>query len=496
MRILRIKILVAIVTWGHFNACSPSDDIPVESEYMIGGTHVGIETVASDLDVPWQLVWGPDDHIWFTEQGGEVSKLDPLTGKITSLLVIDDVLRERTSGLLGMALHPDWDTHPYVFLNYSGEDNNKNRYSRVVRYTYKDDALVDSLVILEYPAWRGHFGARVVIAPDGKLMIATGDGAQFENAQSLDSPNGKILRYNTDGTIPDDNLFPGSAVWAWGLRNPQGIVYANGELYNSDHGDATDDEVNLIKKGANYGWPFVEGYIDNDKEADFASDTNVTEPMKAWTPTIAPAGMAYYHSDKIPELERSLLLTTLKGNSLRALKLDPSGTKIVEDVNYFQQVFGRLRSVCVSPDGDIYIATSNRDWNPNAFPDETDDRIIRIFRMENQLKPSAIPTAVIDNATGDVVSRGEELYISYCASCHGQNGRGLEDLYPPLVRSPMVTGEQQPLIQLTLNGLGDMPTFNFLDDRDIAVVLTYIRRRFGPQASTVSESTVAAARTY
>lgn len=490
LRVMRVQQLFVLAFLVLVYTCKPTEDAQVEAQYMFGETPIGVETVASGLDVPWQLVWGPDDYIWFTEQGGEISRLDPSTGKVTSLLVIDDVMRERTSGLLGMTLHPDWDTHPYVFLNYTGEDSNKRRYSRVVRYTFEENTLVDSLVILEYPAWRGHFGARVVIAPDGKLMVATGDGAQFENAQDLDSPNGKILRYNIDGTIPEDNLFPGSAVWAWGLRNPQGFVYANGQLYNSDHGDATDDEVNLIRKGANYGWPFVEGYVDNDKEIGFASQTEVADPMKAWTPTIAPAGMSYYHTDKIPELQGSLLLTTLKGSSLRALKLDQSGTEIVADVNYFQQVFGRLRSVCVSPDGDIYIATSNRDWNPNAFPEETDDRIIRISRMEGRRSHAAAPSAVIDNVTGDVISKGEELYISYCASCHGQNGRGLDDLYPPLTRSVVVTGSHEPLIQLMLNGLGDMPTFGFLDDKDIAIVLTYVRRRFGPQATIVPESTV------
>src|SRR5690606_462625 len=241
-----------------------------------------------------------------------------------------------------MAVHPDLKSQPYVFLNYAGKKADNSRFSRVVRYTYKPDTLVDSLVILEYPGWKGHFGARVLIAPDGKLMVATGDGAQFENAQNIASPNGKILRYNIDGSIPGDNPFPGSAVWAWGLRNPQGLVYADGKLYNSDHGDAVEDEVNLIRKGNNYGWPHVEGFVNTEKEAKFVLDSTVVPPLRSWTPTIAPAGMAYYSSDKLPELKGRLLLTTLKGNSLRALELNASGDSIVADVNYFQQVFGRL----------------------------------------------------------------------------------------------------------------------------------------------------------
>src|SRR5690606_5723912 len=139
-------------------------------------------------------------------------------------------------------------------------------------------------------------------APDGKLMVATGDGAQFGNAQNMQSANGKILRFNIDGTVPSDNPITGSAVWAWGLRNPQGLVYANGKLYNSDHGDAIDDEVNLIRKGANYGWPHVEGPVDTEQERLFAADSVVAAPMRSWTPTIAPAGMAFYSHDAIPEL--------------------------------------------------------------------------------------------------------------------------------------------------------------------------------------------------
>src|SRR5690606_41585189 len=113
-----------------------------------------------------------------------------------------------------------------------------------------------------------------------------------------------------------------------------GLVYANGKLYNSDHGDAIDDEVNLIRKGANYGWPHVEGPVDTEQERLFAADSVVAAPMRSWTPTIAPAGMAFYSHDAIPELNGSLLRTTLKGNSLRALRLDASGDRIVEDVNY------------------------------------------------------------------------------------------------------------------------------------------------------------------
>lgn len=488
---LRLIMTVALLS---FLGCDTGDGDAPDEQFLMGGTPLGVQTVASHLDVPWQLVWGPDNHIWFTEQGGTVSRLDPETGKITRLLTLDGVLHDRTSGLLGMAVHPDLQNQPYVFLNYSGEKADKSRFSRVVRYTYKPDTLVDSLVILEYPGWNGHFGARVVISPDGKLIVATGDGAQFENAQNIASPNGKILRYNIDGSIPDDNPFPESAVWAWGLRNPQGLVYVDEALYNSDHGDAVEDEVNLIRKGGNYGWPQVEGFVNTEKEEQFVSDSVVVSPLRSWTPTIAPAGLTYYSSDKLPELKGKLLLTTLKGNSIHALELNAAGDRIVADVNYFQQVFGRLRSICVSPDGDVYVSTSNRDWNPNGFADEKDDRILRLYALDRKYVDTQARNAVMERKGTDVVSQGEELYVNYCASCHKTNGRGVEGTFPPLTRSPIVTGNADSLIHLVLTGKNEMPQFSFVEDRDLAVILTYIRKRFGPQSGPIATSAVQAQR--
>jgi len=474
---------------------SGSNGVP-EEQFRMGNTPIGIQTVAAHLDVPWELVWGPDDQIWFTEQRGTVSRLSPKTGEITRLLTLERVLRDRTSGLLGMAIHPDFNKQPYVFLNYSGMRPDKSRFSRVVRYSYIPDTLVDSLVILEYPGWNGHFGARVSIAPDGKLIVATGDGAQFENAQSLNSPNGKILRFNVDGSIPDDNPIPGSPIWAWGLRNPQGLMHVGEKLYASDHGDAVEDEVNLIRKGGNYGWPNVEGVVNTEKEQQFAADSGIVRPLRSWTPTIAPAGMTYYSSDKLSEWKGRLLLTTLKGNSIYALALSGSGDSIVSDIVYFQQVFGRLRSICVSPDGDVYISTSNRDWNPNGFADEKDDRILRIYALDAKYADKNAKSAVIKVDGPDLVSAGEALYTNYCASCHKANGQGVDGTFPRLTRSSVVTGDPESLIRMLLAGKNEMPRFSFLDDRDLAVLLTYIRKRFGSQASPVRVSEVRACRTH
>ncbi|WP_234364114.1 PQQ-dependent sugar dehydrogenase [Lunatibacter salilacus] len=470
-------------------ACEKPKINEFETVYSFGESILGITTVADGLD--WDIVWGPDGNLWFTEQAGRISSLNVSTNEITQHLVLEDTYRMRTSGLLGIALHVSNEGQFFVFVAYTAKKDEETRVSRVMRYTKKGDSLDDPHLILEYPAWSGHFGARVVVSPDGKLLVATGDGAQHENAQNWQSPNGKILRFNLDGTIPDDNPELGSPVWASGLRNPQGLDYSDkGILYVSDHGDATDDEVNLIGRQGNYGWPNVEGFIDREDEIDFASEKRITEPLVAWTPTIAPAGIAFYGSGPISVFNNSLLLATLKGSSLRVLKLNALGNEVVADSVLFTQAFGRLRSVCVAPNGDVYVGTSNRDWNPFGFAKENDDRIIRISHVD-RLDDRTIKPAVTINSSDDVVSRGESLYLDYCSSCHKPNGTGVENIFPSLLKAPLVNSPDKiSLIDLVLKGKGEMPSFGFLSNEDLAIVMTYIRKRFGPQASPLTENEV------
>lgn len=460
--------------------------------YLLDSTYVGVSTIAQKLDVPWEIVWGPDNQLWFTEQSGRVSKVDPISGVKKTILVLRDLYRERTAGLLGMALHPDIKKTPYVFIAYSAYKNDTSHVSKVVRYTYKQDTLLQPLTILEYPAWKGHFGARISISPDGKVIIATGDGAQNENAQNISSANGKILRYNIDGSIPSDNPFPNSAVWAWGFRNPQGLAYSSkGSLFNSEHGDATDDEVNLIGEKGNYGWPNVEGYVDKTKEKTFSNDSIIVEPLISWTPTVAPAGLAYYKFSKIPEWRNSLLLTTLKGNSLQSLSLNNGETKITKDNYFFEHEFGRIRAVCVSPNGDVYLSTSNTDWNPNGFAEENDDRILKISKLDKNFLPGAsVKKAKVVSTNKEVVSKGETLYTNYCSSCHKPNGRGVPNTYPSLVGNNIVKGDKSTFIKLILEGRNEMPNFSFLDDKDLAILLTYVRKKFTPKTTNITRKEV------
>lgn len=349
---------------------------PTYGQILIGTTLVDTTSVATGLDTPWEILWGPDDHIWFTERAGTVSRLNPQTRQIQRLITITNVYEEQESGLLGMVLHPNFTSTPYVYLVYNYLQNGSIK-ERLVRYNYNGTTLDNASIILDnIGGGRNHDGSRVLIDGD-KLFMTTGDVMVSSTAQDMSSLSGKILRMNLDGTIPDDNPIPGSYIWSWGHRNPQGLVKGTaGNLYSSEHGPSNDDELNLILKNRNYGWPTVEGFCDSPFENSFCQSNNVAEPLKVWTPTLAVAGIDYYNSDSIPEWKNSILMTSLKAGLFVSIKLSADGLFAEDSKEWFNDRFGRLRDVCVSPNGRVFISTSNRDGRAN--PKTGDDRIVEI----------------------------------------------------------------------------------------------------------------------
>ncbi len=355
-------------------------------------------TLVADLDIPWEITWGPDGWIWVTERSGRISRVHPDTKEVVDVAVIPDVLQGGETGLLGMAVHKDNNT-TYVYVVYQeGEDifPNTNAQGIVVRYEYNGTTLVNPLTMVEkFPYGGIHAGSRLKIVGD-KLFITYGDAANAATAQDLSMLSGKILRINLDGTVPSDNPFanaehPTNLLWSWGHRNPQGLVMGpNGILYSSEHGPSTDDEVNIIEKGRNYGWPNVEGYCDKPEEEAFCADSNVVEPIAAWTPTLAVCGLEYYDGDRFPEWKNSLLLATLKEQELHQLKLGSDGRTIVEDNVFMDHRWGRLRDVCVSPDGRVFIASNE------ASPISLGGRIIELYYWDKEL-PTITPPVFNDS---------------------------------------------------------------------------------------------------
>ncbi len=333
--------------------------------------------VATNLDTPWEILWGPDSYIWMTERYGRISKVNPETGELKELYTFKDVYEDGERGLMGLALHPYFPDTPFVYTIYSYLGKKNETLIKIVRLEYKNEKLQSPITIFDsIPGAWNHDGARLWIDKDLTMFVTMGDAAVPNRAQDMNSLNGKILRMNLDGTIPFDNPFPNSYVWSLGHRNPQGLVKYSDILYSSEHGANTDDELNIIVKGRNYGWPNVEGFCDKTTEKSFCEKNNVIEPIAAWTPTIAVAGIDYYHHNLIPEWNNSILAVALKASVLVQNKLSEDRTKVISQTKYFEYQFGRLRDLCISPDGRVFIATSNKDGR--GSPKAQDDRIIEI----------------------------------------------------------------------------------------------------------------------
>lgn len=336
-------------------SCHKSDNKNAEPP---GAVEIKDSVVAQNLNFPWELVWGPDNHIWMTERGGKISRFNPATGQVIPLLTVPEVVSNGEGGMLGLAIDAQGSGSANVFVVYNYNKNGQYT-EKLVRYTYNGTTLGNPVTLLDdIDAASIHNGSRLVI-DNNKIFMSTGDAAEGSQAQDPNSKNGKILRLNLDGTIPADNPVAGNPYWSLGHRNAQGLVMANGKLYSSEHGPSNDDEINIIQKGKNYGWPVVEGYCNTASEQTACSTTGITEPIKAWTPTAAVCGLDYYNHDLIPQWKGSLLLVALKDARMYQLKLGDDLASIAQTNEYFERKYGRMRDVCVSPEGKVYICTSN-----------------------------------------------------------------------------------------------------------------------------------------
>lgn len=356
-----LLIITVCTSFFHYSACRK------KVQKTTSNNTENIRILKSNLSYPWEILWGKDNHIWMTERIGNISRIDPKTGNSTFQFSVPDVVSSGEGGLLGMALHPEFDKTGFLYIVYNYNKN--NRYTeKVVRYTYQNNTLSNPFILLDdIPASNIHNGSRLLITADNKLLISTGDAASSSLAQNISSLSGKILRLNLDGSIPADNPYPGNSLWSWGHRNPQGMVFANNMLYISEHGPSVEDEINIIEKGRNYGWPDVTGPCDGN-EISFCNDKNIKQPIfSSGNSTLAYCGLDYYNHSLISEWANSLLLVTLKDESLRQLKLSADGNSILSSKTYFKNKFGRLRDICISPDGKVYICTSNANGSDNLI---------------------------------------------------------------------------------------------------------------------------------
>lgn len=413
-----VIILMAIVGIGAYRDAQDTLFTTVESNFVV-------DTLAKGLTVPWSIVHLPDQTILFSERNGKIRLLRKQQLVPKAALTVKQIDTTKKMGLLGICLHPEFVKNRYIYISYNYKQANE-ALLRVERYQFINDTLVNPLVILDgIYASMNHTGCRLKFGPDGKLYVTTGDADRPRLAQDLKSLNGKILRVNDDGGIPEDNPFVNNdtarkEVWTYGHRNTQGIDFqpGTGYLFNSEHGPSGGDEINLIQKGYNYGWPVIHH---NDVREGMVT------PLIEYTPSIAPSEALFYSANAIPALKGSLLVTCLRGEAIMRLQLQKD--KVITQEYLFHHQYGRIRALSVGPDGYIYFSTSQND-PPEGQPRAGYDMILRI-RPSVAKKSSAYSSSskeVIKKKTPPKVSSTQKtprvLYAQLCASCHGSRLEG------------------------------------------------------------------------
>ncbi|HWS19803.1 MAG TPA: PQQ-dependent sugar dehydrogenase [Nitrososphaera sp.] len=354
-------VTVAAVATAFFTPSQTTLPIPEPGRSDGNNTRSGVQVLAENLDVPWAIDIAEDGRLFFTEREGRIMAMEKNGSLISDPVSYINVLQNGESGLLGLALHPNF-TENHLLYVYHTYSNGSAVLNKVLMLTENDNKIVESKVIIDnIPAADRNDGGRIKFGPDGKLYIATGDALQPGLAQDAGSLAGKILRINSDGSIPEDNPFEGSPVYSYGHRNIQGLAWhpLTGELYASEHGPEGNDEINLIKPGTNYGWPI------EDCNAE-----KFEKPIVCFNPAIAPAGMTFAASDTLG-YQNDILLATLKAQQIRLIDL---GSNVESNI---LTGFGRIRDVVEASDGSLYIATSNKDGR--AIPAQDDDKILRII---------------------------------------------------------------------------------------------------------------------
>ncbi|MGI9383959.1 MAG: PQQ-dependent sugar dehydrogenase [Methyloligellaceae bacterium] len=328
-----------------------------------------VVTVAKGLDFPWGLAFLPDGAMLVTERSGNLRLI--ANGKLRRAPVsgVPKVAASGQGGLLDVALHPKFAENRLVYLSYAGRGQ-KGVGTEVARGRFDGRKLSNVKVIFRAtPKTRGgrHFGGRLLFAPDGTLLVTLGDrGSHMREAQKTANHIGTIVRINDDGSVPKNNPFAGRTdarpeIYTYGNRNVQGIALRPGStaIWAHEHGPRGGDEVNILKPGANYGWPAITFGIDYSGRiiSDKTAAPGMEQPVVYWVPSIAPSGMAFYDGEKFPNWKGDLFVGALAHTHLRRLEL--KGDRVVAQEVLLKDLGERIRDVRSGPDGFLYVLTDD-----------------------------------------------------------------------------------------------------------------------------------------
>lgn len=356
--------MAALLAAGTITSCFGQD-----KTFQSEKTSFRTETIETGIGVPWGMEFLPDGDILVTDVSGKIRTIhdnkllpEPVQG-------VPAVYNRGQGGLFDLELHPDYKNNGWLYISYAAPDNAEKPtggITYVMRAKLKNNTLTDQQILFKgAPFTRGgvHFGGRLEFGKDGYLYFSIGERGEKEKAQSLSTINGKVYRIKDDGSIPDDNPYVNTpnvvspAVYSWGHRNPQGLALnpVTGDIWETEHGPMGGDELNIIGKGKNYGWPAITYGIDYDGKPISADSVKagMEQPIIFWRPSIATSNLVFIKGDKYPAWQNNLLVCGMKFLYLERLEIKDN--KVTHQEPLLKGI-GRVRNVEQSPDGYIYVA--------------------------------------------------------------------------------------------------------------------------------------------
>lgn len=338
------------------------------AERVVTETEVfSIVSVAENLENPWALAFLPDGSILITERPGRLQRIYP-DGRRQEISGLPRIHSAGQGGLLDIAVHPDFSRNRLIYFTYAAPGQGGSS-TALARAKLSESRLTDLEILWVMEKRTGgsnHYGSRILFAPDGTIYMTTGERGSPERARDPRDSAGKVLRFLDDGSIPADNPFRNRSgylpeIYSLGHRNAQGLALrpGTGQIWLTEHGPRGGDELNLVKAGADYGWPLTTYGVaySGARIAESPTAPGIEPPVYYWTPSIAPSGLAFYNGPVFPSWKGNLLSGALAGRRLVRLALE--GNTVIKEEVLIQDRIGRIRDVRVGPEGYVYILTDD-----------------------------------------------------------------------------------------------------------------------------------------